>query len=71
MQEGIERCATVRDAESCCGNAKVREREHLLATEGASASVGVSSPTWRSIGRSITYFLVTELQCSSGQHAAT
>jgi len=34
------------------------EREHLLAAEGASASLGVSSPIGRSVGRSVTYFSV-------------
>ena len=71
VEEGTERCATVRDAGSCCSSAKVRDKEHLSAAEGASTSVGVSSPTRRSVGRSITYFSVTKLQCSSGQHDAT
>jgi len=47
------------------------EREHLSMAEGASASVGVSSPTRRSVGRSVTYFSVTKLQCNNGQHDAT
>ena len=51
MQEGTARCATVRDAGSCCSNAEVKEREHLSAAKGASASAGVSSPTGRSVGR--------------------
>jgi len=41
------------------------------AIEEASASEDVSSPTGRSVGISITYFSITELQCSSGQHNAT
>jgi len=47
------------------------EREHLSVAERASASEGVSSPTGRSVGRSIAYFSVTKLQCSIGQHDAT
>jgi len=66
MQDGIERCATVQDVGSCCSSAEVRDREHLSVIEGASTSVGVSSPTGRSVGRSVTYFLVTKLQCNSG-----
>ena len=61
MQEGTTRCVTVRDAGSCCSSVEVRERKHLSVTEGASASVGVSSPTGRSVGRLVTYFSVTEL----------
>jgi len=41
------------------------------AAKEASASEDVSSPIERSVGRSVTYFSVTELQCSSGQHDAT
>ena len=61
----------MRYARSCYSNAEVRDREHLSAAKGASASVGVSSPTRRSVGRSVTYFSITELQCSSEQHDAT
>jgi hypothetical protein len=71
VQEGTTRCVTVRDAGSCCSSAEVREREHLSATEGASTLVGVSSPTRRSVGGSVTYFSVIELQCNNGQHDAT
>jgi len=59
------------DAGNSCSSTEVREREHLLVVEGALASVGVSSPTGRSVGRSVTYFSVTELQCSIGQCDAT
>jgi len=58
VQEGTARCATVRDAGSCCSNAEVREREHLSAAEGASTSVGVSSPTGRSDWE-ISYLLLS------------
>ena len=66
-QRGVQRC----EMQGVVAAAQRSEREHLSAIEGASASVGVSSPTGRSIGRSVTYFSVTELQCSSGQHNAT
>ena len=49
VQDGTERCATVRDAWSVAA-AQRSEREHLLVTDGASASEYVSSPTERSVG---------------------
>lgn len=79
MREAQECCTNAeRHNEVCNGarcrefynNAEVREREHLSAAVGASASMGVSSPIGRLVGRSVTYFSVTELQCSSGQHDA-
>jgi len=62
-QRGVQWC----EMQGVVAAAQRSEREHLSATEGASASVGVSSPTRRSVGRSVTYFSITELQCSSGQ----
>jgi len=41
------------------------------AAKEASTSKDVSSPIGRSVGRSVTYFSVIELQYSSGQHDAT
>lgn len=61
----------MRDVGSCCSSAEVRERECMSAIEGASTSVGVSSPTGRSVRRSLIYFSVTELQCKNGQHIET
>lgn len=47
------------------------EREHLSATKGASSLEDVSSPIGRSVRTSVTYFLVTELECSIAKHDAT
>jgi len=41
------------------------------AAKGALILEGVSSPTGRLVGRSVTYVSVTKLQCNSGQHDAT
>ena len=49
VQDGTERCATVRDAWSVVA-AQRSQREHLSAAEGASALECVSSPTKRSVG---------------------
>jgi len=49
VQDGTERCATVRDAWSVATTQR-SEREHLLVENGASSSEDVSSPTERSIG---------------------
>ena len=67
---------TQRDVQWCemqgvVAAAQRSEREHLSMIEGASTSEGVSSPIGRSVGRSVTYFLVIELQCNSGQHDST
>jgi len=44
VQDGTERCATVRDAGSCCNNVEVREGE--LVSDRGSFSIGsVSSLT--------------------------
>ena len=50
VQDGTESCAIVRDAWSVAA-AKRSHREHLYATEEASASEDVSSPTGMSVGR--------------------
>jgi len=53
------------------GLAKWVETDADGAAQEASASEDVSSPIGRSIGRSVTYFSVTKLQCNIGQHDAT
>jgi len=61
----------VRDAGSCCSSIEVRERA-LISGRG---SFNINGCLWPNKGvrvrRSVTYFLVTELQCNSGQHDAT
>lgn len=47
VQDGTERCATVRDARSCCSNAEVREGA-LVSGRGSFSIRRVSIPTDRS-----------------------
>jgi len=47
VQDGTKRCATVRDAWSCCGSTKVREVA-LVSSRGSFNIRRVSSPTERS-----------------------
>ena len=56
-QRGVQWC----EMQGVVAAAQRSERVHLSAAEGASASMGVSSPIGRSVGRLVTYFSVTEL----------
>ena len=58
----------VRDAWSVAV-AQKSQREHLLATEGASTSEGVSSPTGRSAGRFLFLELLEQQHLGEVLHA--
>jgi len=65
MRQWSRGCSSARGTE-VSATAQWQQREHKIATEVASASQGFQTSQDVSIwGKSVTYFLVTKLQCSS------